>query len=264
MAGAVLVAAMLAGCAGINKVLKSGDPDLIYETGCRNYDAEKWSRASTLFESVQHYYTGTPREDTISFYNARCKFKIRDYDTAATLLDEFRRKFGRSAFIEDAEGMYALCYYYLAPGPTRDQTVTGQAIMAINEFISRYPDSPNVPAFRDMNEELTVRLHDKAYINAYTYYKIGRYKSAIVALRNALKKYPESAHREELMYLIVASRYKLAHNSIESKQLDRYMSMLDSYYTFISEYPESEYRAEVDRMAQTAKDFLAKNNKENI
>ena len=62
------------------------------------------------------------REDSVSFFNARCKFKNRDYDTASALFDDFRRKFGRSAFIEDAEGMYALCFYYLSPGPSRDQT----------------------------------------------------------------------------------------------------------------------------------------------
>lgn len=260
----LLSAAALTGCNGINKVLKSGDPDLIYDTGCQLYEKEKWSRASTLFESVQHYYTGTPREDTISFYNARCKYKNRDYDTASTLLDEFRRKFGRSAFIEDAEGMYALCFYYLSPGPTRDQTTTGQAIMAINEFISHYPQSDRVPAFRQINDELTERLHDKAYINAYTYYKIGRYKSAIVSLKNALKRYPDSAHREEIMYLIVKSAHQLAKNSIESKQVDRYMSMLDSYYSFVAEFPESSHLAEVNKMSEEAKDFLAKNNKDNL
>ena len=78
---------------------------------------------------------------------------------------------------------------------------------------------------------------------------------------DALKKYPETTHREELMYLIVGSGYELAHNSIRSKQTDRYLSMLDSYYSFIAEYPESTHRKEVDRMAKEAKDYLAKNQK---
>ena len=81
---------------------------------------------------------------------------------------------------------------------------------------------------------MTGRLHDKEFLNAYTYYKIGKHKSAIVALKNALRKYPETPHREELMYLIVGSGYELAHNSVQRKQTDRYLSMLDSYYTFIA------------------------------
>ena len=115
---------------------------------------------------MQHYYSGTSREDSISFFNARCKYKNLDYDTASTLLDEFRRKFGRSVFIEEAEGMYAMCFYKLSPGPTRDQTMTGQAIIAVNEFMSRYPESKYIEDFKNIDKELTQRLHDKAYINA--------------------------------------------------------------------------------------------------
>ena len=256
--------AVLTGCAGVNSLLKSGKPDLIYAKALAFYEKGKWSRASTLFEGVQHYYSGTSREDSISFFNARCKYKNLDYDTASTLLDEFRRKFGRSVFIEEAEGMYAMCFYKLSPGPTRDQTMTGQAIIAVNEFMSRYPESKYIEDFKNIDKELTQRLHDKAYINAYTYYKIGKYKSAIIALKNALRKYPESNHREEIMYLIVDASYRFASNSVEAKQIDRYMSMLDSYYSFIAEYPESTHVKELDRMARHAKDFLDKNKKDNL
>ena len=259
--GVILVTAF-SGCAGINSLLKSGQPELIYSKALEYYQKEKWSRASTLFEGVQHYYIGTPREDSVSFFNARCKFKNRDYDTASALFDDFRRKFGRSAFIEDAEGMYALCFYYLSPGPSRDQTMTGQALIAINEFMSRYPHSDRVENFKQINGELTQRLHDKSYLNAYTYYKIGRYKSAVVALRNALREYPETPHREEILYLTVKSCYELAANSVHALQTDRYLDMLDAYYTFISEFPESGYRRELDRLQKTAREYLDKHQSE--
>ncbi len=260
---AALLAVILSGCSGMNALLKSGQPEQIYAMALEYYGNEKWQRASTLFEGAQHFYIGTPREDSISFYNARCKFKNRDYDTAAQLFDDFRRKFGRSAFIEDAEGMYAMCFYYLSPGPSRDQTLTSQALLAINEFVSRYPDSKQVDNFLKINEELNERLHEKAYLNAYTYYKIGRYKSAITALKNALKEYPDSKHREEIMYLIVDSGYRFASNSIASKQTDRYLDMLDSALSFKEAYPESKHAKEVERMAQHARDYLDRNNKDN-
>ena len=261
---AAVAAVMLSGCSGMNALLKSGQPDRIYAKALEYYGKEKWQRASTLFEGAQHYYIGTPREDSISFFNARCKYKNRDYDAAAQLLDDFRRKFGRSAFIEDAEGMYAMCFYYLAPGPSRDQTVTGQAILAINDFISHYPQSEQVDNFLKINEELSERLYEKAYLNAYTYYKIGRYKSAITALKNALKEYPDSKHREEIMYLIVDASYRFASNSVASKQTDRYLAMLDSYLSFKEAYPESTHLKEAERMAKHARNYLDRNNKDNI
>lgn len=256
---AILTVAVLTGCGGIHALIKEGDPDQIYAKALEFYGKEKWNRASTLFESVAPVYMGTSREDSIAFYNAHCKYKNTDYDTASQLLDEFRRRFGRSAFIEDAEGMYADCFYRLSPGPSRDQTMTSKAIIAINEFISRYPESDKVEDFKKINDELTVRLHEKTYLNAYTYYKIGRYKSAIIALKNALRTYPESARREQIMYLIVDSSYRLAENSIDSKQTDRYLAMLDSYLSFCEEFPESEHRKQVDKWAENARDFLARN-----
>jgi outer membrane protein assembly factor BamD len=245
---------------GIHKILKSADPELIYSEAMKYYAREKWKQAADLFDASQAYYVGNVQEDSIAFFSARSKFKDRNYVDATTQLDEFRRKFGRSVFLEDSEAMLAMCYYYLAPDATRDQSVTSEAIIAFSEFIERYPNSKRVEAFRELIVELTDRLKKKAYLNAYTYYKIQRYKSAVVALRNALKLYPETPYREEILYLITVSNFRLADNSVEDKQNERYLNLLDSYYSFINEFPESKHRKELERYTREAKDFLDKNN----
>lgn len=257
----VSVAVATLSCSVVNEAIKSGDPQYVYDQALMLYNNEKWDNASTLFQTCRHVYMGTPREDSLSFYNARCKFKQHDWDEAAMALDEYRRKFTRSPFIEDAEGMYALCYYYMSPEPERDQTVTSQAIIAITEFVSRYPESKNIEQFNQMLNELSGRLMEKSYINAYTYFKIGKYKSAIVAFKNAMKQYPESPRREDMMYYTTVSAYRLAENSVESKQLDRYLAMLDHYYSFIGEFPESKHTKELARMAKDARNYIDKNRK---
>lgn len=256
------VAAMFLSCSGLSKVAKSGDPELMYNTALRLYKAEKWTRASDMFDACAGYYIGSEREDSIAFFSARSKFKNRDYHEASANLDEFRRKFGRSLFIEDAEGMFAMCEYYLSPEPSRDQTQTAKAIVTLNTFIERYPNSERVEPFRQIIEELTARLHEKNFLNAYTYFKVQRYKSAVVAFKNALKNYDNTTYREQIMYYIVVSNYRLAHNSIAEKQADRYLAMLDSYYSFIEEYADSKYKKELDRYFKEAKDFIDKNKQE--
>lgn len=257
--GALIV--VVSSCDVVNKALKSNDPQYAYEQALMLYDQGKWKQASDLFTACRHIYVGSPREDSLSFYNAHCNFKDRNYSEAATMFDEFRRKFGRSPFIEDAEGMYALCHFYLSPEPQRDQSVTTQAIIAITEFMSRYPNSDKIPQFEEMLTTLSNRLMEKSYLNAYTYYKIGRYKSAIVAFKNSLKQYPETPRKEEIMYYTTVSAYRLAANSIESKQMDRYLATLDYYYSFIAEYPESKHKRELDNMAERCQDYLDKNRK---
>lgn len=244
-------------CGPFNKLLKSGDNEAIYAEGKKMLEAAKYSRAITCFEQVQPYFVGTMREDSMAYYIAYAHFKNGDFVTSSEQFDDFRRKYTRSPFIEDVEGMYALSFYYLSPEPMRDQTTTAQALTAIQEFLGRYPNSTRRAAFEQMVRELTQKQYDKVFINAKTYYTIGRYKSAVPALKNALKKYPDTPHREELMYLIAKASYELAHNSIESLKRDRYMSMLDSYYSFVAEYPDSKHSKELARLQEAAKKYLA-------
>ena len=257
----LIATAVFAGCSAYNKILKSNDMELMYQKALEYYSANKYEKALQLFEEVKPYFT--TRDDTISFYSGSAYYKMGDFETSGSIFDEFRQQYRLSPFLEDAEYMYAMGFYFSSPLPDRDQTVTLQAINAINEYLEHYPNSIKKELCLARIDELQNKLFDKAYINAKTYYKIGRYKSAIIALKNAIEQYPDSPHREELLYLITAASYELAHNSIPSLQTDRYMDMMDAYYNLISEFPESQYRRETDRMQETAKKFLAKHNNEN-
>lgn len=245
-------------CSTVQKIINTGDAQFIFERAKEYYADEKWAKAQALFAVCEPYYRGSMREDSVTFFKARCCFKQSDYYSSAEMLDEFRRTFNRSVFIEDAEAMYAISLYNICPSPERDQSMTSQAIVAISEFMSHYPESPQMPLFQDMTQDLTWRLHEKAYVNAYTYYKIGRYNSAIIAFRNALKMYSDTHRREDLLYHITMASFKLAENSVEEKRLDRYMSTLDAYYSFIMEYPESKYKKEVEHVAEVTKRFIEK------
>ena len=262
IAGTLVLMMLHSACSNVQRILNTRDTEVIYEQALNYYAAEKWAKAYDLLEFCEPYVRNTEREDTVSFYMARCSFMLHQYGPAATQFDDFRHTYGRSVFIENAEALYAISLYNMCPPPERDQSRTTQAIVAISEFMAHYPDSPQMPVFQDMTKELTWRLHEKAFINAYTYYKIERYDSAIIAFRNALKQYPTTHKREELMYYIVMSGYKFADSSVEAKRYERYMTMLDSYYSFVMEYPESKYKKELDDAAEVAKRYIEKNKKE--
>lgn len=253
----VAVTVGIVSCSGYNKILKSKDHDLMYSKAIEFYENGKFDKAQQLFEEVALYYQNTAREDTVMYYWGSSFYKTGNFETSGMIFDRFRRQFGRSPFIEDVEYMYAMGFYFSSPEPDRDQTVTLQAISAINEYLQRYPESIRRQLCLVRVDELKGKLYDKALINARTYYKIGRYKSAVIALRNSLQEYPETPHREELLYLTTKSAYELAYNSIAALQRDRYLDMMDAYYTFISEFPDSKHRREVDRMQNNARDYIA-------
>ena len=250
---------LLAGCSGYNKLLKSKDYDLMYTKALEYYDAKKYQRTIQLMDEISPMFINKPRLDTILFYQAASYYKMGDFETSGSLLNDYRRTYGQSPFVEEAEYMYAKGFYYSSPAANRDQAATRQALIAINEYLERYPNSVKKEVLQDNIRELTEKLHDKVYLNAKLYYTIGRYKSAVVALKNALNEYPESRHREEILYLIVKSSYELAANSVKEKQRDRYLDMMDYYYNIVSEYPETQYLKDLNKMQENAKKYLEKN-----
>ena len=251
-------AVLLVSCSGYNKLLKSSDYEQKYRVGLKYYDEGKYYKAQTLFEDVAHYFTGTDRGDSVAYYVGASYYKQGDFVMSGEKFDEFRRRFGRSAFLEDVEYMYAKGFYYSSPAPNRDQATTRQALIAISEYLSRYPNSAKKEILFENTEELKQKLYDKAFINAKVYYNIGYYNSAVVSLKNAIDEYPESNHKEELSYLIVKSHYLFAKNSIAELQRERFMNMQDAYYSFAADYPDSKYKKELDKMQEYAKKYLAR------
>lgn len=253
----VLSTAMMGGCGSYSKVLKTGDREQMYQAALRYYDDQKYYKVISLADEILPRYYGSEREDSIAYLAASSNYKLGNFHTSSVLCDNFRRRFPRSVFTEDIEYMYAKGYYYTAPAPYRDATNTRMAISTISEYLTRYPQSIKKDELEDNITELRGRLYDKEFLNAKVYFNVGYYKSASVALRNALDKYPETPHREELMYLITKSDYMLAHNSVEHLKRDRYMDMMDAYYNFASEYPESKHMKELDKMMEAAKEYVA-------
>lgn len=261
----VIIAAVVGvvGCSPFNKLLKLNDSEQMYHAAIRYYNEGDFQHALQLFEELAPRYSSTMRADTIMYYTGCCFYKQGDFYTSGKIFDEYRTTYGRSPLLEDVEYMHAMGYYFSSPQPSRDQTTTLQAIRSIGEYMERYPESPKMGVCEMRLEELRSKLYDKSFINARTYYKTGRYKAAIIAFGNALAEYPDTPHREEMLFLTLDASYRLAENSISSLQVDRYLDAMDAYYNFISEFPESKHARAAERMQRASKRFLAKHNADN-
>lgn len=261
---AVAVAASAVGCSTYSKLLKSEDYEAQYKAALQYLEDGKYQKAITLFEKVNMPFMNSSKSDSIMFYTGLALYKMGDFESSGMVFDQFRSMFQRSPFLEEAEYMYAMGFYYSAPEPDRDQAPTREALMAIDTYLQRYPNSPKKDDMEENIKELMQKLYDKEFLNARTYYKIGAYRSAVVALKNALDVYPETPHREELLYLIAKSSYEYASNSMPHVRRDRYLTMMDDYLSYLAEYPEGEYVKELTKMYEEAREYIARSNEGEI
>ena len=229
-------------------LLQSNNADEKYDAAFAYFDAGKYSKAASLFESLTMLVSGTEREDTVKYYWGLSNYKFKDYYTAETNFEQFVSNYPRSPFVADASYLRIDCLYRSTLRYELDQMPTYKAMNAISEYILEHPESEHMEACRDMLVELNERLDKKAYESARLYYKMEDYLAAKVAFKNVLKDDSENIYREDILYHVAMASYKYAAQSVPSKQKERYLAFIDDYYNFIGELPESHYRRELDNI----------------
>ena len=88
------------------------------------------------------------------------------------------------------------------------------------------------------------------------------YKAAIVALDNFIDNFPDSKYLEEAYYLSIVSEYRLAEQSIYTKQLERYKGVVEHYKEFVDKFPSSNFLQDAEKLyaASLEKINKSKNN----
>jgi len=239
-------------------LLNSNDVDAKYKAAFEYFDAGKYSKAASLFESLSILTEGTEKDDTVKYYWGLSNYRFKDYYTAETNFDQFIQSFPRSPFISDATYLRIDCLYRSTLRYELDQTPTYKAINIISQYILEHPDSEHMKECRDMLMDLNERLDRKAYEAAKLYYKMEDYLASRVAFRNVIKDDSDNVYREDILYYVAMSSYKYASMSVEAKQKERYLTFVDDYYNFIGELPESKYRRELDNVYQKAQKALGR------
>lgn len=253
----ILILAVLAtSCGEYEKLLKSTDYELKSEKAQEYYDEGKYVKASELLSQVLPRYRATDQAEELNWLNANCYYQMRDYVMAGSAFRNYANTFPYSEHTEEATFMTAYCDYMMSPRPQLDQSYTYSAIEAFTFFQKRYPSSDKVDDAQDLINELQDKLVEKSYLNAKLYYDLKEYRAAVVALDNSLKDYPNTKHREELMFLKLESSYLFALNSVAEKQQERFQTALDEYYSFVEEFPESDFRKDVDEIYSDTARFL--------
>ena len=239
-------------------LLQSNDTEAKYKAAFEYFNAGKYSRAGSLFESLAALTDGTERDDTVNYYWGLSNYKAKDYYTAEGNFTSFIERYPRSPFASEATFLRIDCLYRSTLRYELDQKPTYTAINAIAEYTTDFPESENMDKCNAMMKDLQQRLDRKAYEGAKLYYSMEDYVAARVALKNVLKDDSENIYREDIMYYTAMASYKYAHLSVPSKQKERYLVFIDDCLNFFGEYPESVYRKELDNVYLRAQKALGK------
>ena len=243
-------------CNDFNRLVKSTDNDMKYEVAMDYYDKGDYNHALQLFDLLQASFRNTPKGEAIAYRTAQCYFNQDDYDIAAYYYNKFCQTYPFSKDAEKAAFMNAYCSYQLSPESGLDQTNTHTAIKLLKGFVEHYPHSDSLARANQLIDNLNDKLEEKDYNMCRLFYRMENYSAAITSFENMLKNYPNTKHREEILYDMAKTYYDFAENSIPEKQRERYESCVEQCNTLAYLYPESKFLRDTQGIAAKARKKL--------
>lgn len=244
---------LITSCSEYQKLLKTADPELKYDSAVEYYNQKKYSKALTLFEDISTYYKGTERSQDVLNYIARCYIGQKNYTSAADYYLVYIRNYPKGRFIIEARYMVGHCYALDSPDARLDQTLTKDAIHYLTEFVELYPESEYAEQAYNEIDEMNNKLAQKEYYSAKLYYNLGtylgnNYESCTIVAKNALKDYPGNKYQEEFSWLILQSKYQQLLNSVAERKQERAQDTDDECYSFLMEYPNSKHKKAAEKI----------------
>lgn len=247
LAAVTLAILAVGGCKSYyDALLKSDDIDVKFKAAMDYYGKNKFRKSAELFESLILPTQGTPREDTVQYYNAMSNYKYGDYITAEQNFAKFLEVFPRSPFTEESKFLRIKCLYEGTYRWELDQLPTQKAMSIITEFMYEHPESQYYNICKAMMAEFQERIDRKSFEAAKLYYSMQDYKAAHYALKGVLKDNANNQYREQVLYFTAMSSYRFAQKSVPERQKERYMTFVDDYYNFAGEYPKAPEKRELD------------------
>lgn len=256
----LLVAVVLSSCSKYQKLLKSSDNDLKYQTAIAFFEKKDYYRALQLFDQLVPIYKGTERAEKMAYYYAYCYYYQEDYILASYYFKRFAQNYGNSQYAEECYFMNAYCNYLNSPVYHLDQTATYEALKELQAFANKYPASDRIPRCNELIDKLRSKLEEKAYHIAMLYNKMEDYQASIVSFQNLMKDYPDTRYKEEVMYLIVKTYYNYALKSVKTKREERFQAAVSAFNDLKSWYPESKYLPEGEQLSRKAMNEIAQMN----
>jgi len=239
-----------------SKLLKNPDLDTKYKAAIAYYNEKDYSRALQLFDQMMGAIRATDKAEDLYYYYSYSYYHQKDYTLASYYFKRYYSSFPNSKRAQECLFMSAYCNFLNSPRYSLDQSSTYEAIKELQLFMNVYPRSKRVPECNDLIDQLRMKLELKDYKIAKLYFRMRDYAAAITSFFNILKEFPETVHREEILYLVVKSYSKYAQLSVTGKQFERHTNTTIAFQDFFKEFPASKFAGEVKELNEKSMEHL--------
>ena len=183
--------------------------EVLFNEGLALRNAGRLSDAGKKFTELDKLYPYSEFAKKSLMNLAFINFSLGRYPEAITAAERFNTLYPGSADTPYALYLIGQSYYRQIPDISRDQRITEQAASALNELVTRYPDSEYTA---DAKSKLLVaydQLAGKEMMVGRYYLEKRNYIAAINRFKSVVINYQTTRHVEEALARLTESYYAL-------------------------------------------------------
>lgn len=191
----------VAGCAAKKDTYVERPVDELYNKAMDQLDRGNYNAAAKSFDDVDQQHPNSVWATKAQLMSAYALYKAEKQDEAVVALDRFIQLHPAYKDTPYAYYLKGLCYYEQIADVQRDQKVTEEALAALQEVVTRFPDSKYAIDARFKLDLVRDQLAGKELAIGRFYESRRQYLAAINRYRNVVDKYqtttqlPEAIHR---------------------------------------------------------------------
>lgn len=219
-AGALLVAAALAGCSTTKEENVGSSPEKLYAAAKDEAAIGNYAKAAKLYERLEGAAAGTLLGQQAQLERAWSLYKAGEKADALAAIDRYIKLNPSSPALDYAYYLRGLINFNDNLGflsnlaeqdlSERDQQSSRDAYQSFRQLVERFPDSAYAPdAKLRMDYILNALAAYEVHVARY-YYRRGAYIAAVNRAQGMIQDYRQTPSAEEALYIMAISYEKLA------------------------------------------------------
>ncbi len=204
-AAAVIAATVLGACASDEDEYVERPVEDLYNEALDALEEPNYAQAATLFDEVERQHPYSAWATRAQLMAAYAYYQDNAYDDAVLALDRFIQLHPSNRHIAYAHYLKALCYYEQISDVSRDQQMTELAMKALDEVITRYPESRYARDAKIKLELTFDHLAGKEMDIGRSYLRQGHYLAAINRFKMVIQHYQTTTHVPEALHRLTES-----------------------------------------------------------
>ena len=223
-----------------------------YEKGLAELKDENYPEALRYFAYVKQKFPFSKYAALAELAAADTEFERGSYQEAIDAYKSFLRLHPKHEKVEEGYVSFRIAeacvkempddWFLIPPSYEKDQSTVLEALREINSLIDRFPNSTYLKKAREYRRTVLRRLIDHEVFVARFYLDRGHPKGAILRIKEALRRYPDSGRDAELLLTMVETQLEMGQPATAK-------------HTFLRVTPDNASTVEVKR-AELFLDFI--------